>query len=294
MQFSIRNIKLQARKALKGRWFQPIWLLVTSFLLVQLLGSLLSSGLGQNSFIETLLFMLLNYFLLFSFKYGQYYYPNSVFAEQPFRFSMLFIGLSPLYYKRFVILNFIESVLLMLRTWLIFIPFIGSLSLLDMLQINYGMSSVKLLTRIETIIAHFDVWHLTGLILLLVLAGILWLWLNGFFQIAAYLVFENGQNSRARILSATLLFMHHHWLDLLKLQLSFIGWYLFFPVTFLWLIPYRQMAIFIFYVSIKHEFMAKLAQVQADQAETLARIQRLQKDHDEAAEDDNDQDHSKE
>ncbi|MFD1672460.1 DUF975 family protein [Agrilactobacillus yilanensis] len=260
MAISIRDIKKAARAALSGRWVQPIWLLITSYLLTQIVSMMVGGALSNTSFIYFLILMLLNYFVLFAFQYGQFYYPLSVFGKQPFRFSMLFVAFSPLYYKRFVVLNFIKTIFVTLASLLVFIPFIGRASWTTLLNLVFGSYSTELVNKLAKIIMNLSTGTWVLLLTLILLYFLILLFVHGFFQLAAYLVFENAQNPSAHILVSTLFLMRGHWFDLLKLQLSFIILYIFYPVTFLWLIPYRQMSIFVFYLNLKQDFAQRMDQ----------------------------------
>lgn len=61
--------------------------------------------------------------------------------------------------------------------------------------------------------------------------------------------------------------MHGHKLDLLVLQISFLGWALVSLITFgiglLWLIPYMQTSMAVFYEDVKAEYFGKYDPVQA-------------------------------
>lgn len=258
MNISTKEIKKSARSALTGRWVQPMWLLLTTYLLTQLVGMLLGSTLSSTSFFYFLFLMLLNYFVLFAFEYGQYYYPMSVFGKQPFKLSMLFVAFSPYFYKRFVVLNFIKSIFLTIGSIILFIPFIGKMGWSSLLQFVFGSYSVDLVDRLVKVLTNFSTLSWTFFFGALLIFFLITLFVDGFFQVTSYLVFENGQNPNAHILVSSFFLMKNHWVDLLKLQLSFIVWYLFYPVTFLWLIPYRQMAIFVFYMNLKQDFASKM------------------------------------
>lgn len=257
---STREIKKTARSALTGRWIQPIWLIITAYLLTQVVGMLLNGLFNSTTLMYVILLMLLNYFVLFAFQYGQFYFPLSVFRKQPFKFSMLFVAFSPYYYKRFVILNFIKTIFLSIASVLLFIPFIGKMSWGMLLNFIFGNYSVDLVNQLVKVMTALSTMGWVFFFILLAIFLLISLFVSGFFQIASYLVFENTKNPNAHILISTLFLMKNHWLALLKLQLSFVIWYIFYPVTFLWLIPYRQMAIFIFYLNLKNEFASKMSQ----------------------------------
>lgn len=220
-----------------------------------LLGSLFDS----TALIYVILLMLLNYFVLFAFQYGQFYFPLSVFRKQPFKFSMLFVAFSPYYYKRFVILNFIQTIFLSIGSLLLFIPFIGKMSWGSLLNFIFGNYSVTLVNQLVKVMTALTTGGWVVFFALLVVFFLITLFVDGFFQITSYVVFENAQNPNAHIFLTAFFLMKHHWGDLLKLQLSFILWYIFYPVTFFWLVPYRQMAIFVFYMNLKNEFTSRMS-----------------------------------
>lgn len=258
MSNSIKEMKQNAWAALSGRWFQPIWLLVMAYLINQVAGSLLAGAFDSTAFMYFLLVMVLNYFVLFAFQFGAYYFPMSVFGQQPFRFSMLFVAFSPYYYKRFVVLNFIKSIFVSLGSFLVFIPFIGKLSWSSLLNLIFGSVSVNLFQRLSKILNSFSIGSWLLFLAMAILYLLILIFANGFFQIASYLVFENARNPEAKIYRSALFMMRGHWGSLLKLQLSFIIWYIFYPVTFLWLIPYRQMSLFVFYLNLKQAFSQRM------------------------------------
>ncbi|MCH4171293.1 MAG: DUF975 family protein [Lactobacillus sp.] len=259
MNTSTAKIKTVAKTALRGHWVQPVLLLVTTYLITYLLDSILVSIFDPNAFMYVLLLMLLNYFVIFALDYGQYYYPMSLFGHQKFSIAMLFVGYNKFFYKRLVVLNFIKSILLTLSSLLVFIPFIGKLNWLNILSLMFNTSDITLFNRLFKIVQQFTMGHLLALLGLLIVFGLIFLLLEAFFQITGYLVFENAQNPSAHFVVSGMLLLKGHWGQLLRLQLSFIIWYFFYAFTFVWLIPYRQMAIFVFYLNLKQDFAQKLS-----------------------------------
>ena len=78
-----------------------------------------------------------------------------------------------------------------------------------------------------------------------------------YYQILVLLKFEFPQASIKMILSLSTVILKGHWLRLLGLVLSFIGWeivvYLTAGIGFLWFYPYLIMSVTLFYQDIKKD-----------------------------------------
>ena len=253
----LKTYRTQARLLLKGHWQQLATMVAWWLLITMLLDAGLEGLFGAGTFWYQMGDTFASYFFYFIFL-------NAVFLatlKLSYHKTKGINAITPLFKKPFytdlVILNLIQQVLNWGLLLIGLIPFYQLIGWQRVLNFSYNglTSAASYLMKLSQQPANYFL-VLTFLLVLLVITLIQPIIL-AYYQILVLLKFEFPQASIKMILSLSTVILKGHWLRLLGLVLSFIGWeivvYLTAGIGFLWFYPYLIMSVTLFYQDIKKD-----------------------------------------
>lgn len=253
---NIRLLKKQALKGLRGKW-PPLVMLTTIALFVQLLGDQIVTVVGKNTLFGIFLNMVMQYFVYFAFFYAIYLGVIVTFENhRPSILKTIKLIFDYKQYRYLVMINFIQNVAMIIVITLCLLPLVGSLGW----QRLFSFSLTNLDSMADFILSQ-NIAQPTQLMLQLSWAAIIimifYIIVVGFCQLLVFFSLQFANNSLTLIFYLVRFFMHGHWWQFIRLELSFAGWFILGSLTsgiaFIFVIPYEAATLLLFYQAIKEE-----------------------------------------
>ncbi|WP_436644986.1 DUF975 family protein [Latilactobacillus sakei] len=253
----LRTYRATARQLLKGHW-QMMATLVIIWLLVEMgTDTLLQSLFETNSFGYQMLNTFANYLFYFVFLNAVFLAAYKLTIKKETRLSDTLVLFRPPFYTHLIILNFIQQLLNWALTFIGLAPFHQLISWQRVFRYTYN--GITSMAPYIMQISQNPKQYTTVLAFLLVILTITFLQLLilMYYQILVLIKFDFPQVSMRMLLSLSVLILKGHWLKLLGLGLSFIGWellvYLTAGIGFIWFYPYLIVSVTAFYQDIKQQ-----------------------------------------
>ena len=242
----------KALQKLHGYWLSLISFLILSKCLGSLIMELFSTG---ESLFNVLFSALLSVFLVaifeISFNFASWNVVNNKYPS----LGLLFKGFKNQYYSVLVEINFIKFIFIGICTFLCSLAYVSKFGIVKLIQynLNFGNLLIKVVSQITNGQINYSLLSLATLICCVML--ILELFIGAYFNLLFFAKISNPIWSLKDIFIRTYNSMHNNWWNLIKLQLSFIPWYLTclftFSITLIFVIPFNQVALAIFYKDLK-------------------------------------------
>ncbi|KRN28430.1 hypothetical protein IV38_GL001430 [Lactobacillus selangorensis] len=252
------QFRLEARQALRGNWTAMAFLTAIALFVRTVGDSLLGQIFGTHSMSYSIIDTFLEYFVYFAFTYALYFAALQVIRKTKVDSNAtLLVAFKKPYYSALVVINLVQELLQIAISFVILLPFSGTFGIQRIFSFSWNN-----LDGLESYLMQAsEAQAVTTTVFMIAVASlviaILQLLLTGFFQIWVQVKMEYPQYSLGATLTLTFFIMRKHWLNLLWLELSFIGWdfvgLLTLGIGFLWITPYNVVSVTYFYETVKSE-----------------------------------------
>ncbi|GCF92880.1 hypothetical protein NRIC_07710 [Enterococcus florum] len=241
----IGEYKEIAKERLRGQWGINVGMIFLNSLLVMAIGRV--SEMLNQGFVQGVIALLLNVFIIFAFGFAMYYVALFVVRGGRADIGQLFVVFQQKYYVPMLVINIVSTIVQYLVGLVIFIPVIlqGGLAVYFAFVIGSGANSAQLLPLLGT--AGFALLFLATFAIFLLVTSII----SGLFRFAVYLKFDYPELAPMECIKKAWDMIKDRWGQFILLQLSFIGWYivgaLLLVVGLLWAVAYANTANAAFY-----------------------------------------------